>query len=58
VLTFENTDDIDYQMLQTYATNAVSSFTKHNESDDGLLPVKYTQIHLNSKKSPGEKGKL
>lgn len=44
VLTFENSDDNDYMMLQEYASTAVSSFTKENESDEDLLSVKYTQI--------------
>ncbi|CAB3996713.1 transcription factor 19-like [Paramuricea clavata] len=44
VLMFENSDDNDYMMLQEYASTAVSSFTKENESDEDLLTVKYTQI--------------
>ncbi len=60
VLMFENNHDDDYQMLQEYASTAVSSFTKQNESDDELLPVNYTQIlpHTScgekNTKSPGK----
>ena len=65
VLTFENSDDndcTDYQVLQAYASNAVTSFSKQNESDDDLFSMKYTQIlplpsceeEIKSTKSPGK----
>ena len=63
VLTFENSDDSDYQVLQEFASNAVTSFSKQNESDDDLFSMKYTQIlplpsceeKIGSNKSPGKK---
>ena len=43
MLSFKGSDN-DHKMLQEYASSAVSSFTKQNESDDDMILDKYTKI--------------
>ena len=54
-LTFENSDGNDFKMFQEYASSAVSTFTKQNESDEDLFSTIHTRRCEENKKGPGNK---